>query len=316
VDNSHSATTAVVFPGMGPTSFADVGRFMLVNPYARELVSEADDVLGYSLVERYRAAAGNYSEYAQVAFMVNSVALARWAETQLGMTPDICVGPSFGGKAATAYAGALPFADAVRLTAGMARALDDYFAVEYREVVTHSFIRTPEDRLQEILAELDEAGEWHEVAGVLDEGFQMLSLNRGRLEWLEKRLRSVGGLPLFTMHPPMHASVFGALRTRIEAEVFGALTFAAPRLPVVADQDGAVLTTAEGVRGMLLDGIVRPVRWPDVVASLQSLGVRTMYVCGQDNLFGRVGVTTRNFELHRVDARTAMQPRRRTMVVA
>ncbi|MFC4069029.1 ACP S-malonyltransferase [Actinoplanes subglobosus] len=315
MDNSLQATTAVVFPGMGPTSFADVGRFMLVNPYARELVAEADEVLGYPLVERYREASGNYSEYAQVAFMVNSVALARWAEANLGMTAGVCAGPSFGGKAAMAYSGALSFADAVRLTAGMARALDEYFAVEHRDVVTHSFIRTPEDRLREILAELDEAGEWHEVACVLDEGFQMMSLHRGRSEWLENRLRAVGGLPLFTMHPPLHASVFGALRDRIESELLGGLTFADPRLPVVADQDGTVRTTGEGVRRMLLDGVVQPVRWPEVVASLQRLGVGTMYVCGQDSLFGRVGVTTRNFELHRVDVRTAMQPRRRTVNV-
>ena len=46
---------AVVFPGMGPTEFRSVAKFMLVDRFARELVAEADDVLGYSLFDRYQS---------------------------------------------------------------------------------------------------------------------------------------------------------------------------------------------------------------------------------------------------------------------
>ena len=50
--------TALVFPGMGPSPFAEVGKFMLANPLARELFAEADEVLGYSLVDRFRRGRG------------------------------------------------------------------------------------------------------------------------------------------------------------------------------------------------------------------------------------------------------------------
>lgn len=307
------AGAALVFPGMSPTRFQDSAKFMLINPVARRLVADADDALGYSLVDRYREAEGDYSEYAQVAFLVNCLALAAWAHDRFDPEPELCVGPSFGGKTAAAHTGVLDFADAVRLTAGWARLLESWFAENHQDVVTHSFTRVPLPELDRVLAELDERGEWYEISCHVDEDFHMVSLRAPVLDWLGKRLRSVGGLPLYTMRPPMHASVFAPLRERAERELFAPLTFHDPRIPVVADQDGTLLTTGDQVRTMLLDGFVRPVRWPVVVDSLRRHGVGRLYVAGPDSLFGRVPVTTRNFDVVAVDPRTALRPVRRSL---
>lgn len=307
------AGTAIVFPGMGPSRFHDAAKFMLVNSFARELVAIADDTLDYSLFDRYREAEGDYSEFAQVAFFVNCVALARWAQETLGVQPDVCTGPSFGGKAAAVHAGAISFRDAVWMTARVARLLDDYFATEHQDVVTQSFARTPADRLQEVLADLDEQGEWYDIACHVDDDFYLLSLRQNKLDWLHRRLRGLGGLPLYTMRPPMHSSAFGALRRRAEEEIFSEIEFVDPVIPVVSDQDGTLLTSAAQVRSMLLGSFVQPVRWPAVIATLQRLEVRTLYVSGQDSLFGRVGCTTRNFEVIGINPRSALQHRRRTV---
>jgi [acyl-carrier-protein] S-malonyltransferase len=300
--------TAYVFPGMGPSQFRDVARFMLINPYARALLAEADAVLGYPLFERYRDADADYSEYSQVAFLVNCVASARWAEDRYG-PPAVIAGPSFGSKAAAVQAGSLDFADTVRLTAELARLEEAYFArPEYRELVTHSFARTPSAVLTTILDELTADGVWHEMSCYVDEELHMLSLDGARVPWLEQRLRAEGGLPLYTMRPPMHCAAFAELRDIVEREAFARLRFADPIRPIVADQDGSVLTTAAGVRTMMLDGYVRPVRWPAVVAGLRSLGVARVLVAGPDTLFGRVPVTTANFEVVAANPRTAMLP--------
>ncbi|MGW1507196.1 ACP S-malonyltransferase [Streptomyces mirabilis] len=303
--------SALVFPGMAPVRFADVAKFMLINPHARRLLQSADEALGYSLFDRYREAEGDYTEYAQVAFFVNCFALAHWAEQEYGIRPDAIAGPSFGSKAAAVFSGVLSFTDAVRMTATMARCENDYFSRQYQDAVTLSFTRTPRERLDEVLAELDDRSEWYDLSCHIDDDFYMVSLDAGSVEWMEKQLRSLGGMPLYTMRPPMHCSAFGALRDRIDTEVLADLTFADPTLPVVADQDGALLTTGEQVRRMLLDGYVLPVRWPQVVATLKErLGIDRMYVCGPDSLFGRVGITTRNFDVVQANPRTAMLPRR------
>lgn len=74
-----------------------------------------------------------------------------------------------------------------------------------------------------------------------------------------------------------------------------------------------MLTTGDEVRTMLLDGFVRPVRWPAVVDALRRHGVGKLYVAGPDSLFGRVPVTTGNFDVVAVDPRTALQPVRRSL---
>jgi len=300
--------TAIVFPGMGPVSFTEAAKFLLINPLARELLAGADEALGYCLFDRYRQTDGDYSEYAQVAFLVTCLAMARWIEKTSDARPEVCAGPSFGAKAAAVYSGALDFADAVRMTAELARCEQRYFAERHRDVVTHSFTRTPAGPLAELLRELDQRDEWYEVSCYVDDDFHMVSLREGTLEWFQRRLRASGGFPLYTMRPPMHCSVFGDLRDLVEREVFGAVRFADPRIPVVADQDGTVLTSAEGVRTMLLDGIVAPVRWPQVVATLKRLGVSRVYVSGQDSIFGRVRCTTGSFEVVAANPKLAMRP--------
>ncbi|MEV7423573.1 MULTISPECIES: ACP S-malonyltransferase [unclassified Streptomyces] len=303
--------TAIVFPGMGPSAFADVGRFMVVNPYARSLVAIADEVLGYSLVDAFREADGDYSEAAQVAFLVNCLASAHWATRTLSVEPALCVGPSFGEKAAIAYSGALPVAEAIRMTAELARCMDDHFRREHTDIVCLSFVRTPEKELDEIRAELDAEGEWHDITCYFDEGFYMLALREGLVPRLQNRLRSVGGMSLYTMRPPMHSAAFAGLRDKAEREVLSTLDFRDPHLPVVADQDGTIVRTADGIRTMLLDSFVRPLNWPEVVAALQRSGIRRVCVAGPDSLFGRVPCTTSNFEVIPANPRLAMTPRRR-----
>jgi [acyl-carrier-protein] S-malonyltransferase len=300
----------MVFPGMSPTRFSDIGKFLVLNSAARDLVATADARLGYSLMDRFRQADGDYSEYAQVAFFVACLALARWAEDELGVTPDVCVGPSFGEKPAAVYVGSLPFAEAVWLTAQLARCLEEYFATEYQDVVTQSFARTPEDGLRAVLDELRARGEWSDISCYIDDDFFMVSLREKNLDWLQGKVRHLGGLPLYVMRPPMHSAVFGALRRKAEDEVFAALTFADPRLPVIADQDGTVLGSGAEIRAMLLDSFVRPLRWPDVVTTLRRIGVNAVCVAGPDSLFGRVAVTTSAFAVTAVDPRCSLRRRR------
>ncbi|MBB6170285.1 [acyl-carrier-protein] S-malonyltransferase [Nocardiopsis mwathae] len=311
MENGARTGEAVVFPGMGPTRFADVGKFMVINPFARELVAVANDTLGYSLVERFKRTPGDYSEYAQVAFLINCLAMARWAEREHGAQPELCVGPSFGAKTAAIYSGALDPAQGVDVAVRLARLQDEFFATEHTDVVTASFARVPDAALREILDGMAERGEWYDVACRVDADFHMVSLRREHLEAFHKELRGRGGLPLYEMHPPMHSSAFGGLRKRAEEEVFADLEFRDPRVPVVADQDGRVVTTGDGVRELLLDGFVRAVQWPEAVAAMRDRGITKVYVCGQDALFGRVGVTTRTFTVVPVNPQLVMRPERR-----
>ncbi|GLX41724.1 malonyl CoA-acyl carrier protein transacylase [Streptomyces roseochromogenus] len=292
--------TAIVFPGMGPASFAEVGKFLLLDPYARVRLAEADEALGYSVFDRFRDAEEDYSVDFQIAFLVNSMALADRAVDTLGAVPTVCAGPSFGQKATAAFVGSLSFPEVVRLTAELARCEEEYFADAYEDVVTHCFVRTPQDRLDEILAGFDDRGAWYDSSGRLDAGFHMLSVREGDLDALNAGISAAGGYSMYSMRPPVHAAAFSALRKKAEEEVFGAYEFADPSLPVVVDHDGSVIRDAAGMRTMMLDTFDRPIHWPRMVESLKGLGVGTLYMTGPDSLFHRLDVTKDNFEVHAV----------------
>jgi [acyl-carrier-protein] S-malonyltransferase len=139
----------------------------------------------------------------------------------------------------------------------------------------------------------------------------MLTLRADRLDWLQQRLRAAGGMPLYVMTPPMHSRAFAALRRRAAEEVMAGLDFCDPQLTVVSDQDGSLLRSGEQIRDLLLDCCVRAVQWPTALAALREAGVGTLLVAGQDALFGRVAVATKNFKVVPANPRLALRPRRR-----
>lgn len=302
-------SVAIAFPGMGPLAVGDVARFLLLNPVARRRLAAAEEVLGYPLLDRFAEAGGDYSEHAQVAFLVSCVALADLAVA--GTDPVACAGASFGGKAAAVHSGALDFADAVALTTRLARHEDDYFARANGDLVTVSCTRLPAGELAGLLAEMTEQRRWHDISCYIDDDFHMVSMREDDAEWFGDRVRAAGGLLLYSMRPAMHTPVLADLRAEVAAEVFAGVRFTDPVVPVVADQDGAVVTDAAGVRRMLLDGYTHPVRWPALLVSLAGLGVDTLHVCGPDALFGRVRRTTATFTVVAVNPAMAMRPRRR-----
>jgi [acyl-carrier-protein] S-malonyltransferase len=308
---SEQTKTAVVFPGMGPSSFAEVGRFLTLDPFARKRLAEADEVLGYSVFDRLRDCADDYGEATQIAALVNSVASADRAEQDHGLVPDLCVGASFGQKAATAYVGSLPFTEVVRLTAELARCERTYFTEEYQDAVTHTFVRTPQEKLTRILAELGERGEWCDYSGFLDDGFFMVSLREKELEGFKQRISQAGGYSMYTMSPAVHAPAFAELRRRAAEEVLPGYEILDPKLPLVSDQDGTMVTSADELRTMLLDTFDLPIHWPKVVDTLKGAGVSKMYITGPDNLFHRLDRTTSNFEVVTVGPGKRPRPARK-----
>jgi [acyl-carrier-protein] S-malonyltransferase len=308
--------TGIVFPGMGPAGYAELGKFMATDPGARRLRRTADEVLGYSLMDRYRDAGADYSEYSQVAFLICCLALSEQADELAGSKPLACAGPSFGAKTAIAYSGALSFAETVLLTARLARCEEEYFLTEYQDVITQSVARTPWPALRDILGAMTDRSEWHDISCHIDQDFHMVSMRASSLDRFVREVRAAGGLPLYAMKPPMHSAAFAPLRMKAEEEVLGDFLFRDPSLPIITDHDGSAVRSAASARGMLLDGFVRPVRWPDVVQSMKSAGIVRIYISGPDSLFGRVRCTTATLEVVPVNHKTARRTANYSMVLS
>ncbi|MFB7666057.1 ACP S-malonyltransferase [Kitasatospora sp. NPDC056138] len=301
-------SSATVFPAMGPSRFADFGRFMIVNAEARARFAVADEVLGYSVFDALRGAEDDYDEVAQVASFVTSLALVEWSGKSSPEPAGYCAGVSFGKMAAAAHAGVLPFDAAVRLVAETARCERDYFAGRHSDIVTHSFVKVPRETLDQLLAELTDADEWFEISSYLDHDLYMVSLHERALAGFKERIGAVGGYSLYTMRPPAHASLFGPLRDRIEQEILPGYELSDPRIPIVSDQDGSLVRTAGQAREWILGGYVRPMRWPGIVDTLVAQGVERISVVGRDRLLRRLRCTVDNFATTTIAPESALRP--------
>ncbi|QLH19397.1 ACP S-malonyltransferase [Streptomyces sp. Rer75] len=301
--------SAVVFPGLAGTTFSALGKFLVLDRFARPRVRVADEVLGYSLLDRFRASADDdYSEAAQVASLISSLALAERAEELLGVRPRLCAGPSFGLRPLAVYSGSLDLAEGIRLTAQIARREREYFRTRHSDVVTHTVVRVPAGPLAELLAEWTGRGDWIEVSGDLDDGFAMISMREALLDEFKAAITAMGGYSMQTMRPPAHATVLGELREAMERDVFAGFDIRAPHITVVKDQDGSIVDTGEAMRTMLLDTFHRPFDWRAVVGALVAAGVRTIHFTGADLLFSRLDSTVRHFHVVKVDPKSALRP--------
>ncbi|MEU0923206.1 ACP S-malonyltransferase, partial [Streptomyces solisilvae] len=64
---------------------------------------------------------------------------------------------------------------------------------------------------------------------------------------------------MYTMVPAVHAPAFAELRRRAAEEILPKYDILDPKLPVVTDQDGTIVTTADALRTMLLDTFDLPI---------------------------------------------------------
>lgn len=302
--------TAVVFPGMGPSKFGDVGRFMTVSPFARRRLAEANAALGCSLLDELRSGPDEYSAAQQIGFMVNSVAMADWMEKSLGLRPDLCVGSSFGERAAVAYSGAMPFAEVVKLTAELARCELDYFRKEHRDLVSQLVVRTPRERLEVVLATMLQDDEWHEISGYFDHDVHLVTMHEEHLEAFKRKISDCGGYSLTTMRPAAHARVLTPLRTRMQEEVFREFSFTSTAIPIISDQDGSLVSEGSEVGAMLDASTVNPVHWGHIHDRLVDEGVTRVCVAGPDFLIHRLGLLRKNFEVVTASPKDAVKPRR------
>src|SRR2546426_600017 len=108
---------AFLFPGQGSQAVGMGRAFAESSPAAKAIYAEANDALGFDLArlsfEGPEAELG-LTANTQPAVLTASVAAAA-ACAERGLGPDLAAGHSLGEYSALVVAGALPFADAVRL---------------------------------------------------------------------------------------------------------------------------------------------------------------------------------------------------------
>ncbi len=278
------AKTALLFPGQGAQSVGMGVGLCERSPRARELFSNASEILGYDLSKL--CAEGPDSELArtvhsQPALFVHSVAaLADFFEQRPEIQEDLAfvAGLSLGEYSALYAAGTLGFEEGVRLVAARGSAMQQ--AASAIPSGMASILGLEREQVDSLCDASRNAGEILQVANLLCPGNIAVSGHTGSLDRCEQNASDAGAKFI-------RLNVAGAFHTNIMSPAVTKLTEAIAQsglrdaeIPLVSNVDAAPHQDAPSFAQLLTRQIISPVLWEASLRRMISEGVEQFYEIG------------------------------------
>ncbi len=264
-----------MFPGQGAQAVGMGHALAQAHPVARRAFEEADDVLGWSVselcfagpIERLTA-----TDVCQPALLATSVAAFRVA-AEAGLAPDLVMGHSLGEYSALVAAGAMDFAQGLRIVAERGAAMR---AAGTTAPGAMAALLGPDDDTARALAA--EAGEaWpanYNCPGQVVVSGSVAAIDRLMELASDRGIRASRLVVDGPFHSPLVAPAAERLRPAL-----GAWDPAAPSPPFLSTTTCAV-EPAERLRAVLLDQLTSPVRFGDAVEAAVAQGAERMVEVG------------------------------------
>jgi [acyl-carrier-protein] S-malonyltransferase len=271
---------AFLFPGQA-SQYPGMGKELAANyPAARSAFEEADKALGFSISDicfNGTEDALKLTANTQPAILTVSVAAYRVLEEN-GIQPVFVAGHSLGEYSALVAAGALNFADAVRLV----RHRGEYMQTAVPEGVGAMAAILGLAPAQ-VAGICKQAADGQVVApGNLNSPEQ--TVISGNAEAVKRAVESAsaGGAKRAVMLPvsaPFHSALMQPAAQRLEVDL-RATEFHDLRIPLVNNADAEIITDGDEAREGLLRQVTLPVRWEDSIRELIDQGVNTFVEVG------------------------------------
>jgi len=272
---------AFLFPGQGSQS---VGMGADLFERFPDLVSEADELLGYSLrslcLDDPDAKLGR-TEYTQPALYVVSY-LHALSLIEEGLRPTLSAGHSVGEFAALASAGSIGFADGLQMVAkrgeimsqveggGMAAVIgldadvirETLSSVSLTDIDLANFnspgqivVSGPAEQIKEIIAPLKEAGAKLVVPLKVSGAFHSRMMEQPALQF---------------------------------QEFLGNFSFSQSQIPVYSNVEAQPYSDAETIPSILVRQIHSPVRWSETIVKMRESGAQEFRECGPGNVLTKL----------------------------
>ena len=286
------ADIAFVFPGQGSQSVGMLAELGAVHPIVIETFAEASSALGYDLwhlVQHDNDGQLNQTHITQPALLASSVALWRLWLQQGGVTPTVLAGHSLGEYSALVCAGALDFADALKL-------------VEARGHFMQAAVPPGEGTMAAIIG-LDNAaiadacqqsahGEVVAPVNYNSPGQVVIAGSSAAVERAMIACKDAGAkraLPL-PVSVPSHCALMLPAADKLSAMLEG-IDIKTPAIPVVQNVGATVATSSESIASNLVAQLHQPVLWTQCIKAIADSGATLVIECGPGKVLN--GLTKR-----------------------
>ncbi len=275
---------AFLFPGQGAQNVGMGRQLYETVPAARRLFDQAGEILGYALIDVCRdgpAERLNSTAVSQPAIFVACLAaLASLCdrEPEAAASCVATAGLSLGEYTALVFAGALTFADGLRLVRQRGEAMQA--AADATPSGMVSVLGFDQDKVEQLCADARAVGpvslanllgpQNSVVSGTKDACAEVerLAVERGALKTV--RLAVAGAFHTELMKPADQVLQAALARTALETS----------KIPVWSNVDAQPHTQPDEFRSLLVRQVLQPVLWEKTMRNLLDLGVERFYEIG------------------------------------
>jgi [acyl-carrier-protein] S-malonyltransferase len=268
-----SSRVAFVFPGQG-SQYVGMGKDLCEQfVAAKEIFTEADDVLGFRLSELCFSgpeADLKLTENTQPAILTASVAALRVLRAEAAVEPALVAGHSLGEYSALVAVGALRFRDAVKLVRERGRLMQR--AVPTGEGAMAVVLGLEMEAVQRVC---DDAAQSEVVSPANFNGSGQVviagatkAVARAAALAKERGAKRVLDLPVSA---PFHCRLMQPAADGLQ-QALKDISVQPFTVGVVTNVEAEVNLAADRVKSLLVDQAVRPVRWEESVKKLAALG--------------------------------------------
>jgi [acyl-carrier-protein] S-malonyltransferase len=250
-------------------------------PLVGATFAEASDALGYDLwqlVQDGPAEELNKTHITQPAMLTAGIAVWRIMQDQGHANPAIVAGHSLGEYSALVAAGALDFADAVKLVAERGRLMQEAVPAGQGGMAA---ILGLDDASVIGVCEAAAQGDVLSAVNFNAPGQVVVAGTAAAVERVVDAAKEAGAkraLPL-PVSVPSHCALMKPAADKL-AEQLAAITISAPTIPVINNVDVASASDADAIRDALVRQLYSPVRWVESVQKMAQEGVDTLVECG------------------------------------
>jgi [acyl-carrier-protein] S-malonyltransferase len=276
-----SESLAVVFPGQGSQAIGMAADLAAQHPAVRATFDEASEGAGvdlWTMSQEGPEAVLNSTENTQPALLAASVAVWRVYLARGGAAPAFLSGHSLGEYSALVAAGALSLGDAAGLVAERGRLMQA--AVPAGVGAMAAILGGDDAQIAQVCQDVAQ-GQVVAPANYNSPGQLVIA---GHAEAVDRALARLAELGVkkavkLAVSVPSHCMLMRDAADRL-GERMAALSWSAPRIPVVQNADASVHASLDDIRGALQRQLYLPVRWTECVQALAARGVTQVLECG------------------------------------
>tara|TARA_R110002110_G_scaffold14698_1_gene67611 strand:+ start:28493 stop:29446 length:954 start_codon:yes stop_codon:yes gene_type:complete len=300
---------AFVFPGQGSQKIGMLAAAYAQFQAVRDTFAEASDALGYDmwdLIQQGEQNALNMTETTQPVLLASSIALWRAWQEERGPSPAIMAGHSLGEFSALVAAGALDFADAVKLVRSRGQFMQT--AVPVGEGAMAAIIGLDDAVIDDVCAGVAQGiGQVVAAVNFNSPGQVVIAGQVAAVEAAITALKEAGAkraMPL-PVSAPFHTSLMKPAGEEL-AKAISDIEIQRPGIPVVHNVHAAAESDPETIRSLLVEQIYSPVQWTRCMGSIIDAGATHIVECGPGKVLSglnrRIDKSLESFSLEEPEA--------------